>query len=92
MTGILIIWDLAAAVLWVRAMWRAVGRPTGDYGARWAGKLGAVAAVLVLWLNFAHVFLPLGAIAALVYFRRSGRRRVGSGVPLAHHWPGDHRD
>jgi hypothetical protein len=82
----LVVWDVVAVLLWGRVGWRAVRRPAARYEARWFGKLSSISAVRFVWVNFAHCFVPVGALALMWRWHR--RRHDTPTLPMADHWPG----
>jgi len=73
------LFDLAAVVFWVAAIIRIGGRSASRWRHGWLGKIGSLAAIVLLCGFLAGWFLPWGAV--IVWWRRSDRDDIE--LPMA---------
>jgi len=75
------LFDLVTLALWVWVLVRVAKRPAASWVHGWAGKVGSMLVVLVVYTTFAGWFLPWGAI--IVWWRRLVRRGDDFELPMA---------
>ena len=81
MAALRILFDLAAFVTWVAVIVKVAKKPAASWIHGWAGKIGSIVVVLLVYTTLGGWFLPWGAL--IVWWRRLVRRNDDFELPMA---------